>query len=65
MTLDMGDLQLTQLKVHPKLFNNPLPHFPRVIKDKTMADKLMYIHNYDTQNRPFCRLQLGVKTFDF
>ena len=23
-----------------------------------MADKLMYILNYDTQNYPFCRLQL-------
>ena len=33
------------------------------IKDKTMADRLMYIHNDDTQNHPFCRLQLMVKTF--
>ena len=28
-----------------------------------MADKLMYIPNNDTQNYPFCRLQLVVKTF--
>ena len=30
--------------------------------DKTMADKLMYIPNMDeTQNYPFCRLQLVVE----
>ena len=28
-----------------------------------MADKLMYIANDDTQNCPFCRLQLVVETF--
>ena len=28
-----------------------------------MADKLMYIPNYDTHNYPFCRLQLVVETF--
>ena len=28
-----------------------------------MADKLMYIANDDTQNYPFCRLQLVVETF--
>ena len=28
-----------------------------------MADKLMYITNDDTQNYPFCRLQLVVGTF--
>ena len=27
-----------------------------------MADKLMYIPNADTQNYPFCRLQLVVDT---
>ena len=29
-----------------------------------MADKLIYIPNDDTQNFPFSRLQLVVKTFD-
>ena len=29
-----------------------------------MADELMYIHNDDTQNYPFCRLQLVVETFE-
>ena len=29
-----------------------------------MADKLMYISNYDTQNYHFCRLKLEVKTFE-
>ena len=28
-------------------------------RDKTMADKLIYIPNVDTQNYPFYRLQLG------
>ena len=28
-----------------------------------MTDKLMYIPNEDTQNYPYCRLQLVVKTF--
>ena len=30
---------------------------------KTMDDKLMYIPNYDTENYPFCKLQLGFETF--
>ena len=32
-------------------------------RDKTMADKLMYKPNDDTQNYLFCRLQLVVETF--
>ena len=28
-------------------------------RDKTMADKLVYIPNVDSQNYPFYRLQLG------
>ena len=28
-----------------------------------MADKLMFIHNDDTQSFPFCRLQLVVEIF--
>ena len=28
-----------------------------------MADKLMYIPDDDTQNYPFCRLQLVIETF--
>ena len=31
--------------------------------DYTMANKLMYISNVNTQNYPFCRLQLVVETF--
>ena len=34
-----------------------------VKRDKTMADKLMYISNDDTQNYPFSRLQLVVEMF--
>ena len=29
---------------------------------KTIADKLINFSNYDTQNYPFCRLQLVVET---
>ena len=35
----------------------------RISKDKTMADKLMYIPNDDTQNYPFCRLKFVVEMF--
>ena len=35
----------------------------REIMDKTMAYKFMYIPIDDTQNYPFCRLQLKVETF--
>ena len=34
------------------------------IRHKTLADKLMYIPNDITQNYPFCRLKLPVKTFE-
>ena len=35
-------------------------------RDKTMADKLMYISNVEAQNYPFCRLKLvfELKPFD-
>ena len=33
-------------------------------RDKTIADKFMYIPNDDTQNYPFCRLQIVVETFE-
>ena len=29
----------------------------------TMADKLMYINNDETQNYPLCRLKLAVEAF--
>ena len=32
--------------------------------DKTMADKIMYIPNVDTQNYPFCRFQLVVEMIE-
>ena len=31
----------------------------RFIRDKTMADKLMYFPNGDTQNYPFCKISGG------
>ena len=33
-------------------------------RDKTIADKLMYIPNDDTLNYPFYRLKLVVDTFE-
>ena len=35
----------------------------RDLRDKTMADKMMYIQNDDTQNYSLCRSQLVVETF--
>ena len=32
-------------------------------RDKTKADKLMWIPIGDTQNNPFCRIHLVVETF--
>ena len=37
---------------------------PGIQRDKTIADKLIYISNDDTQNYPFCRLQSVVETFE-
>ena len=40
------------------------PAFSGILRDKkTVADILMYIPNDDTQQHPFCRLQLVVETF--
>ena len=36
----------------------------RDVRVKTMAVKLMYFPNDDTQNNPFSRLQLVVETFE-
>ena len=36
--------------------------YPRIYRNKTMADKLIYIRNDDKQNYIFCRLQLVVET---
>ena len=35
-------------------------YLPGIYRDKTIADELLYIHNDDTHNYLFCRLQLGV-----
>ena len=35
----------------------------KLSRDKTMADKIMYIPNGDTQNYHLCRLQLVVETY--
>ena len=47
-----------------KLNNVDKKHFlPGIYRDKTMANKLMWISNDDTQKYPFCRLQFVVETF--
>ena len=35
------------------------------IRDKTMADELMYIPNDNTQNHHFFRIQLVIETFEY
>ena len=37
--------------------------FTWILRDKTMIDNLKDLPNDDTQNFPFCRLQLVVETF--
>ena len=37
--------------------------FIKTHRDKTMADKWMYIPSHDKQNYPFCRLQFVDETF--
>ena len=44
-------------------YKTRVPELCVIIKDKTMADILMYIPNNDTQNYPFYKLQLVIKTF--
>ena len=49
---NMGFYQFTFSNLHGLLY--------RDLKDKTMADNLMYIPNDNTQNYPFCRIKLMV-----
>ena len=35
-----------------------------ITRDKTMADKLMYIPNDDIKNYNICRIELVVETFE-
>ena len=35
-----------------------------ILRNKTMADKLIFIPNDDTQNYPFSRLQIVVEPFE-
>ena len=44
-------------------FKNSNSIFLWDVRDKTIAVKLMYIPNDETQNYSFCRLQLVVETF--
>ena len=40
-----------------------LPYNKIKLKDKTMADKLMYIPNYEKKNYPICKIE--VKTVGY
>ena len=42
----------------------PFQYFQGIQRDKTIANKLMYIPNEDTQNYLLCRLKLVVETFE-
>ena len=46
------------------IFFNALSCFICMYQNKTIADKLMYIFNDDSQNCPFCKLILVVETFE-
>ena len=37
---------------------------PEILRDKTMADKYMYISNDDKQNYHFCRLLVDTASFN-
>ena len=67
-----GVVELLLLLSHPAV--NLLSHLTKLqlssqdlktSRDKTMADKLMYIPNDDIQNYPSCRLQFVVETFEY
>ena len=51
------------LPLKEKKSSQKLTHVLGILRNKTMADKLLYIPNYDTQNEPFCILQFVVETF--
>ena len=57
--VDLGDT----LPIFGDLKLNEKPVFYQGSKGMTMADKLMYFPNDDTQNFSFWRLQLAVETF--
>ena len=66
MTVDVDIYDQNDNKVEiDKMPGDPIKvsFFSRDQRDKTMADKLMYIPNDFIQNCPFCRLQLVVETF--
>ena len=42
-----------------------LDPYPEIKRDKTMADKFIYIPNDDKQIHTFVRLQLVVETFGY
>ena len=49
---------------HIKFPSLKLRVFFRYLRDKTIADKLMYIPKNDTQNYFFCGIKLVVETFE-
>ena len=48
-----------------KLTKTKQTWMPKLLRkwNRSMGDKLMYIPNDDTQNYPFCRLQLVVEMY--
>ena len=58
--MDTIDIFLTEIQIDRK--TNLKLKFSVIYRNKTVADKLMFIPNDDIQNYPFCRLQLVVET---
>ena len=54
-------------KIFSKKIENPKKNakyiYPRIYRNKTMADELINIPNDDKHNYIFCRLQLVIETF--
>ena len=49
--------------MYVKIINSTKRKLSLIYREQTMADKCMYISDDDTENYPFCRLQLMVETF--
>ncbi len=55
-------INMVSLKIKEYSFIFKDQKLPGILRDKTMADEMMYIFYDYTQNYPICRLQLVVET---
>ncbi len=56
------ETQVVTLTVESRMATIRQRYATGILRDKTMAHKLMYIPSDDTQNYPFCRLKLVFET---